>query len=107
MTNSNHDDFEDLLPYFDVDRRWRTHPRTGWPRLSWNLERLARHWGAKLGYRLHRSRKSEDGKEFILVHKASSAVVLGAGYTAPIESVLEFLERERKLEAQKKHRSKH
>ena len=63
--------------------------------------------GAKLGYRLHRSPKSEDGKEFILVHKASSAVVLGAGYTAPIESVLEFLERERKLEAQKKPRSKH
>jgi hypothetical protein len=62
------------------------------------MERLARHRGAKLGYQLHRSRKRKgpgNAGEFVLIHKASSAVVLGAGYTATIEAVLEFMERER------------
>ena len=35
---------------------WRTF-RTGYPREAGYLERLARHRGAKFGYRLHRSRK--------------------------------------------------
>ena len=32
---------------------WQTY-RNG-PRAPWDLERLARHRGAKLGYRLHRA----------------------------------------------------
>jgi len=31
----------------------------------------------------------------MLVHKASSTVLLGAGYTADLETILEFMERER------------
>jgi len=31
----------------------------------------------------------------MLIHKASSTVLLGAGYTATAEMILEFLERER------------
>jgi len=53
---------------------------------------------AKLGYRVHRSRrrKSRDNAgEFMLIHKASSTVLLGAGYTANLEMILEFMERER------------
>jgi hypothetical protein len=30
----------------------------------------------------------------MLIHGANSAVVLGAGYTASIEAILEFMERE-------------
>jgi hypothetical protein len=63
----------------------------------WNLERLARHRAAKLGYRVHRSRrrKSRDNAgEFMLIHKASSTVLLGAGYTANLEMILEFMERQ-------------
>jgi hypothetical protein len=59
---------------------------------------LARHRGAKLGYRLHRSRKRigpDNAGEFMLVHRASSAVMLGTGYTASVEACLEFVERER------------
>jgi hypothetical protein len=74
---------------------WRTY-RNGNPRQD--LERLARHRAAKLGYRVH---KRKDRK-FMLIHKASSTVLLGAGYgmrgpgyTATIESILEFMERER------------
>ena len=33
---------------------WQTY-RNGNPREIWNLERLARHRAAKLGYRVHRS----------------------------------------------------
>jgi hypothetical protein len=33
---------------------WQTY-RNGNPRLPWDLERLARHRAAKLGYRVHRS----------------------------------------------------
>jgi hypothetical protein len=76
---------------------WQTY-RNGNPREIWNLERLARHRAAKLGYRVHRSRrrKSRDNAgEFMLVHKASSTVLLGAGYTAKLETILEFMERER------------
>jgi hypothetical protein len=75
---------------------WQTY-RNGNPRAIWNLERLARHRAAKLGYRVHRSRrrKSRDNAgEFMLIHKASSTVLLGAGYTANLEMILEFMERE-------------
>jgi hypothetical protein len=65
-------------------------PRAG-PRTS---ERFARHRAAKLGYRLHRSRRRKDGKGYMLIHKASSTVLLGADYTATLASILEFLERE-------------
>ena len=74
---------------------WQTY-RNGNPREIWNLERLARHRAAKLGYRVHRSRrrKSRDNSgEFMLIHKASSTVLLGAGYTANLEMILEFMER--------------
>jgi hypothetical protein len=63
------------------------------------LERLARHRAAKLGYRVHRSRrrKSRDNAgAFMLIHKASSTVLLGAGFTATLETILEFMEREQK-----------
>ena len=76
---------------------WQTY-RNGNPRETWNLERLARHRAAKLGYRVHRSRRRkghDNAGEFMLVHKASSTVLLGAGYTANLETILEFMERER------------
>jgi hypothetical protein len=72
---------------------WQTYP-SGYPRHNEALERLARHWAAKLGYRVHHSVRKGAGK-YMLLDRASSTVLLGAGYTAPIESVLEFLERER------------
>ena len=89
MTNSNRN-----LPFKDLSTNWQTF-RNGTPRESWHLERLARHRAAKLGYRLHRSRRRMDGRGFMLIHKASSTVLLGAGYTATVESILEFLEHER------------
>jgi hypothetical protein len=76
---------------------WQTY-RNGNPREPWNLERLARHRAAKLGYRVHRSRRRkgrDNAGEFILVHKASSTVLLGAGYTASAETILKFIEHER------------
>ena len=76
---------------------WQTY-RNGYPRESWNLERLARHRAAKLGYRVHRSRRREgrdNAGRFMLIHKASSTVLLGAGYTATVEMILKFTERER------------
>jgi hypothetical protein len=33
----------------------------------------------------------------MLIHKASSTVLLGAGYTATVEMILKFMERERIL----------
>jgi hypothetical protein len=71
--------------------------RNGNPRDIWNLERLARHRAAKLGYRLHRSRRRKgrgNAGDFMLLHKASSTVLLGAGFTASVEMILGFLERE-------------
>jgi hypothetical protein len=71
--------------------------RNGYPRDSWNLERLARHRAAKLGYRLHRSRRRKgrnSAGKFMLLHKASSTVLLGAGFTASAEMILEFIARE-------------
>ena len=59
---------------------------------------IGRHRAAKLGYRLHRSRRRkgpDNAGQFILVHKASSTVLLGAGFTATLESILEFMARER------------
>jgi hypothetical protein len=66
---------------------WHTY-RNGSPREIWNLERLTRHRAAKLGYRVHRSRRRkgrDNAGKFMLVHKASSTVLLGAGYTANLE----------------------
>jgi hypothetical protein len=62
------------------------------------LERLARYRAAKLGYRVHRSRRRkgpDNAGQLMLIHKASSTVLLGAGYTATAEMILEFMERER------------
>ena len=75
---------------------WQTY-RNGNLREVWNLERLARHRAAKLGYRLHRSRRRkgyDNAGAFTLIHKASSTVLLGAGFTATLERILEFMERE-------------
>jgi hypothetical protein len=76
---------------------WQTY-RSGNPRNITDLERLARHRAAKLGYRVHRSRRRkgpDNAGKFMLLHKASSTVLLGAGFTATEESMLEFMERER------------
>jgi hypothetical protein len=76
---------------------WHTY-RNGNPRQPWDLERLARHRAAKLGYRLHRSRRRkgpDNAGKLMLIHKARSTVLLGAGYTATAEMILEFIERER------------
>ena len=72
--------------------------RDGNPRHRWDLERLARHHAAKLGYRVHRSRRRkgpDNAGGLMLIHKASSTVLLGAGYTATVEMILKFMERER------------
>jgi hypothetical protein len=76
---------------------WQTY-RNGNLRNITDLERLARHRAAKLGYRVHRSRRRkgpDNAGKFMLLHKASSTVLLGAGFTATEESILEFMERER------------
>jgi hypothetical protein len=76
---------------------WQTY-RNGNPRHIWDLERLARHRAAKLGYRVHRSRRRKgrgNAGQLMLIHKASSTVLLGAGYTATLEMILEFMEPER------------
>ena len=76
---------------------WQTY-RNGNPREIWNVERLARHRAAKLGYRLHRSRRRkgrDNAGDFMLLHQKSSTVLLGAGFTATLEMILEFVERER------------
>jgi hypothetical protein len=39
--------------------------------------------------------KADNAGKYMLFHRASSTVLLGAGFTASIEEVLEFLERER------------
>jgi hypothetical protein len=75
---------------------WHTY-RNGNRREIWNLERLARHRAAKLGYRVCRSRRRkgrDNAGEFMLLHKASSTVLLGAGFTATLETILEFMGRE-------------
>jgi hypothetical protein len=62
-------------------RDWRTYPRTG----ARTSERFARHRAAKFGYRLHRTRHRkgpDNAGEYLLIHKASSTVLLGAGFTA-------------------------
>jgi hypothetical protein len=85
---------------------WETY-RNGNPREIWNLERLARHRAAKLGYRLHRSRRRkgrDNAGDFMLLHKKSSTVLLGAGYTAILEMILEFVERERTALVDAPHR---
>jgi hypothetical protein len=76
---------------------WQTY-RNGNPRNITDLQRLARHRAVKLGYRVHRSRRRkgpDNAGKFMLLHKASSTVLLGAGFTATVESMLEFMERER------------
>jgi hypothetical protein len=77
---------------------WQTY-RNGSPRLPWDLERLARHRAAKLSYRVHRSRRRkgpDNAGNLMLIHKPSSTVLLGTGYTATVEMILRFMERERK-----------
>ena len=76
---------------------WQSY-RNGNPRQTWDLERLARHRAAKLGYRVHRSRRRKgpsNAGELMLIHKASSTVLLGTGYTASVAMILNFMERER------------
>jgi hypothetical protein len=76
---------------------WQMY-RNGNPRNNTDLQRLARHRAAKLGYHVHRSRRRkgpDNAGKFMLLHKASSTVLLGAGFTATVESMLEFMERER------------
>jgi hypothetical protein len=76
---------------------WQTY-RNGNPRQPWDLERLARHRAAKLGYRVHRSRRRkgpDNAGNLMLIHQASSTVLLGTGYTATVEMILKFMERER------------
>ena len=76
---------------------WQTYRNVN-PRNIADLERLVRHRAAKVGYRVHRSRRRkgrDNAGEFMLIHKASSTVLLGAGFTATVESMLEFIERER------------
>ena len=73
--------------------------RSGNPRQPWDLERLARHRAAKLGYRVHRSRRRtgrDNAGRLTLIHRASSTVLLGAGYTATVEMILNFMEREQR-----------
>jgi len=67
---------------------WHIHP-------DWDWERLARHHAAKFGYRLHRTRRRkgpENAGEYMLIHKASSIVLFGAGFTATLTMILDFLE---------------
>jgi hypothetical protein len=55
-------------------RDWQTY-RNGNSRAIWDLERLSRHRAAKLGCRVHRSRRRkgrDNAGQFMLVHKASS-----------------------------------
>ena len=50
------------------------------------------------GQRMHRSwrrKGSDNAGGLMLIHKARSTVLLGAGYTATAEMILEFMERER------------
>ena len=75
---------------------WQTN-RNGYQRDPVNLERLARHRAAKLGYRVHRSRRRkgpDNAGNLMLIHKASSTVLVGAGFTASVEMILKFMERE-------------
>jgi hypothetical protein len=75
---------------------WRTY-RNGNPRQTWDLERLARHRAAKFGYRVHRSRRRkgpDNAGKLMLIHKASSTVLLGAGYSATAEMILQFVQGE-------------
>jgi hypothetical protein len=72
---------------------WQTY-RNGNPRQHWALEQLARQRATKFGYRMHRSRRRkgpDNAGEFMLTHKASSTVLLGDGYTATAEMILQFI----------------
>jgi hypothetical protein len=87
---------------------WRTH-RNGLPRTGMYLERVARHRAAKLGYRVIRSRRrrgrDNNDSDYMLVDKASSTILLGAGYTAALETILEFMERPQMVDGP--HRGPH
>ena len=75
---------------------WQTY-RNGYPRCPGNMERLARHRAAKLGYRVHRSRRRKgpnNAGELMLIYSASSTVLLGIGYTATIEKIFDLMARE-------------
>jgi hypothetical protein len=76
---------------------WQTY-RNGNPRNNTDLQRLARHRAAKLGYRVHRSRRRkgpDNAGKFTLLHKANSTVLLGAGYTDKLADGPGVHERER------------
>jgi hypothetical protein len=65
---------------------WRTY-RNGNPRQPWDLERLARHRAAKLGYRVHRSRRRKGpanaGKLMLISLKNRSASGLSWPFIRP------------------------
>src|SRR5262249_46576882 len=64
---------------------WHVHP-------DWSWERLARHRAAKYGYRLHRTRRRkgpDNAGAYMLIHKASSTVLFGAGFTATPAKILD------------------
>src|SRR5262249_46484957 len=68
---------------------WHTRP-------DWRWERLARHRAAKYGCRVHRTRRrkgADNGGEYMLIHKATSIVMFGGGFTATPPMILDFLER--------------
>ena len=72
-------------------RNWRIEVSPGIPQLD--IYRFACRCAAQLGCRVRHSRKSrgpDNAGEFLLSDKDN--VLLGAGYTATIEDVLEFLE---------------
>jgi hypothetical protein len=65
---------------------WQTC-RNGAPREPSGLGAAGATPRRSLGYRLHRSRKRKgpgNAGEFMLIHKASSTVLLGVGYTANV-----------------------
>ena len=81
---------EVVLDFLEQERKsptdWRTYPRE-----SVTSERRVRHRAAPLGYRLHRSRKPKgpgNAGEFMLIHKASSTVVLVLGTPRPSKRCL-------------------
>src|SRR5215813_646646 len=65
---------------------WHTRPDLSW-------ERLARHRAAKYGCRVHRTRRRKglnNAGEHMLIHKATSIIMLGAGFTATLGAILDF-----------------
>jgi hypothetical protein len=74
---------------------WWINPRTRLLRNVLDLEHFAYYQARKVGYRVRRSRKRESPRGFMLIEGANNTVLFGSDYSATIESILEFLERER------------